>query len=276
MKKLPRVLVVLLVILGLLGVEAPAIAVPPPRGDDLQDDPLSWGLDRIDQRDLPLNQKFFHATSNVRAYVIDGGIRPDIAEFGGRVERGLTVDGKDCCTANEDGNSQHGTHVAGTLGGAVHGVAKNVRIVNVKARRCGELVPSPPAIVDAVRWVTQDVKDKKVPAVVSMSMGLTDFPEATVDAAVREAIAADITFVTSAGNMNGNACLDSPGRVREAITVAATARDDKRRANSNHGDCVDIFAPGEEIRSADSNNPGSSTVMSGTSMAAPHVAVPPR
>lgn len=254
------------------GLPVPPAGAQPVRPSDTQDDPPSWGLDRIDQR-TGRDQKYFYSLTGVRSYVIDSGIRPDHTAFGGRVERGWSVDGADYCTAANAG-AQHGTHVAATLGGGLFGVAKQAKIVNVKAGRCdtngNAIAITANDLVQAVNWVTQDVKAKKVPAVVNISsiVGGND----AVDNAVKASIAAGVTYVVAAGNNSNDDCTSSPAEVPAAITVAASTQNDSRWSGTNYGSCVDIYAPGESIVSASSATSSGSVTMSGSSMAAPHVA----
>ncbi|MCG8927979.1 S8 family serine peptidase [Lentzea sp. CC55] len=231
--------------------------------------PPSWGLDRVDQADLPLDSRYSYSTgaSNVTAYVIDTGINYDHADFGGRATFGFDAftdgrNGKDC--------QGHGTHVAGTVGGSTYGVAKQVKLKAVRVLNCsgGGSVSTEAAGVD---WVTANAV---LPAVANMSLytGVANEPSRVLDDAVRASIARGITYVVAAGNFNDDSCKYSPQRVTETINVMATARTDARASFSSYGTCSDLFAPGQDIVSASySNNTGSAT-MSGTSMASPHVA----
>ncbi|WP_112266912.1 S8 family peptidase [Lentzea terrae] len=231
--------------------------------------PPSWGLDRVDQADLPLNSKYSYSTdaSNVTAYVIDTGINYDHADFGGRATFGFDAftdgrNGKDC--------QGHGTHVAGTVGGATYGVAKNVKLKAVRVLNCsgGGSVATEAAGVD---WVTANAV---LPAVANMSLytGTRNEPSRVLDDAVGASIRAGVSYVVAAGNFNDDSCQYSPQRVRETINVMASARTDARASFSSYGTCSDLFAPGQDIVSASySNNTGTAT-MSGTSMASPHVA----
>ncbi|MDQ3221734.1 MAG: S8 family peptidase, partial [Acidobacteriota bacterium] len=225
----------------------------------------TWGLDRIDQRDMPLNGTYiYNATgAGVRAYIIDSGIRSTHNEFTGRVQTGYTAisDGR----GTDDCNG-HGTHVAGTTGGTVYGVAKSVTFVPVRVLNCqGSGTTS--GVIAGVDWVTANhVK----PAVANMSLG--GGASSSLDTAVDNSISAGITYAVAAGNDNLNACNYSPARVATAITVGATTNSDARASYSNFGSCLDIFAPGSSITSAwDDSNTATATI-SGTSMASPHVA----
>ena len=225
----------------------------------------TWGIDRVDQRDRPLNGTYVYDTgaSNVRAYVIDTGILASHTDFGGRVSGGATAisDGRGTSDCNG-----HGTHVAGTIGGATWGIAKQVRLVPVRVFGCtGGAANS--TIVSAMDWVrTNHVK----PAVVNMSLG---GPAAsTIDTAANNLINAGVTLVVAAGNDNQNACNFSPARVANAITVGSTTSTDARSSFSNFGTCLDLFAPGSSITSAWWTSNTATNTISGTSMASPHVA----
>jgi subtilisin family serine protease len=222
----------------------------------------AWGLDRIDYRPLVLDKSFAYAASGrgVNAYVIDSGIKKGHAEFGARLVGGVSAisDGRgynDC--------HGHGTHVAGTLGGKTYGVAKSVKLYAVRVFGCGGTT-SLSAIVTGIDWVTYN---HKRPAVANLS--LEAVRSSSVDAAVQAAMRAGVTVVAAAGNGSTNACNISPARVGSVLTVGASNAQDRRWSFSNYGSCLDLFAPGEAIRSA---GLGGSRIMSGTSMAAPHVA----
>ncbi len=225
----------------------------------------TWGLDRIDQRDLPLSTTYTYNTtaSNVRAYIIDTGIRASHNEFSGRMLSGYTAisDGR----GTDDCNG-HGTHVAGTVGGTTYGVAKGVRLVPVRVLDCqGSGTNS--GVIAGVDWVTQNhVK----PAVANMSLG--GGASSALDSAVNNSINAGVTYVVAAGNDNQNACNYSPARVANAITVGSTTSSDARSSFSNFGSCLDIFAPGSSITSAWHTSNTATNTISGTSMASPHVA----
>lgn len=224
-----------------------------------------WGLDRIDQRNLPLDGRFTAANgaANVRAYVIDSGIRGSHSQFSGRMLPGATAinDGR----GTNDCNG-HGTHVAGTIGGTTWGVAKNVRLVPVRVFGCtGGSANS--TIIAGIDWVAANAVR---PAVANMSLGGP--ASAAIDNATNNLINRGVVVVAAAGNEGQNACNVSPARVSAAMTVGSTTANDQRSNFSNWGSCVNIFAPGSNIRSAWHTSNTAANTISGTSMAAPHVA----
>lgn len=232
---------------------------------DTEPNPPSWGLDRVDQHSLPLNDSYTYSTtaSNVHAYVIDTGINLSHNDFGGRATTGYDfVDNDDDATDCHG----HGTHVAGTIGGSAYGLAKDVRLVAVRVLDCRGS-GSYDQVIAGIDWVTANAVK---PAVANMSLG--GAADSAVDAAVSNSIASGVTYAIAAGNSHTNACRESPARVPEAITVGATADDDRRASYSDYGSCVDIFAPGTGITSDWIGNDTATDTISGTSMASPHVA----
>jgi subtilisin family serine protease len=229
--------------------------------------PAEWGLDRIDQRALPLSNSYTYpsAGAGVTAYVLDTGILAGHNDFGGRVRSGYTAIGDGRGTADCHG---HGTHVAGILAGSSSGVAKSAGLVPVRVLDC-DGSGSTSEVVAGLDWVAADHADG-APAVANLSLGGP--ANSILDAAVRAVIADGVTVSVAAGNQDTSACDPSPARVREALTVAASTRGDARASYSNYGDCVDLFAPGDGIRSDGNADNAATRVMSGTSMAAPHVA----
>ncbi|MEU6151647.1 S8 family serine peptidase [Actinosynnema sp. NPDC047251] len=229
----------------------------------VQPNPPSWGLDRIDQANLPLDNSYTYpnGASNVRAYVIDTGIKISHTDFGGRATWGTnTVD------SNNTDCHGHGTHVAGTVGSRSYGVAKEVKLVAVKVLNCQGSGTSA-GVVNGVNWVAQNAVK---PAVANMSLG--GGADTATDTAVRNLVAAGVTTAVASGNDNQNACNYSPARVREAISTNASNRSDARASFSNWGTCTDLFAPGQDITSTWHTSDSATNTISGTSMASPHVA----
>ncbi|GAA3462620.1 S8 family peptidase [Saccharothrix longispora] len=225
----------------------------------------TYGLDRVDQRSLPLDTTYTYDTtaSNVTTYVLDTGIRLSHTEFEGRASSGH--DFVDDDPEAEDCNG-HGTHVAGTIGGRTWGVAKKTRLVAVRVLGCDGSAPDS-AGVRGIEWIARNAVR---PAVVNASF-VFDTP-GIGDEAITRLSEAGITFVAAAGNSASDACAVGPARHPAVIAVAATDEQDRRIAFSNHGPCVDVFAPGNGITSASHADDTGSAVLSGTSMAAPHVA----
>jgi aqualysin 1 len=233
---------------------------------DATQSPATWGLDRIDQRNLPLNNTYNYnfTGTGVTAYIIDTGIRITHNEFGGRASSGRDFVDNDL---NADDCNGHGTHVAGTVGGNTYGVAKGVSLVAVRVLNCsGSGTTS--GVIAGIDWVTSQHTMGK--AVANMSLGGS--PSTALDNAVRNSIADGVVYAVAAGNSNRSACNYSPARTAEAITVGATTSTDARASYSNKGSCLDLFAPGSSITSAWNTSNTATNTISGTSMATPHVA----
>lgn len=219
-----------------------------------------WGLDRIDQKALPLNSaySYLQTGSGTTAYIVDTGILSSHQEFSGRVLSGYT--------AISDGNGTtdcngHGTHVAGTVGGTTYGVAKNVNLVPIRILGCDGSGASS-NVIAGLDWI---LKNGKKPAVVNMSLG--GATSSSLDSAVENLYNNGYVMVVAAGNSNTDACTSSPARVSKAITVAATDNTDTRASYSNYGSCVDIFAPGSQINSSWIGSNTATKILNGTSMA---------
>ncbi|MFD7654788.1 S8 family serine peptidase [Actinosynnema sp. NPDC059797] len=227
-----------------------------------QDNP-TWGLDRVDQKNPPLDSKYNYANTaaNVTAYVIDTGIHKAHADFGGRAGDGRDFIDDDAVAQDCHG---HGTHVAGTIGSNTYGVAKGVKLVGVRVLNCqgsGQWSQ----IIGGVDWVARNAVK---PAVANLSLGGS--ADTTVDNAIKQLVASGVTTAVASGNDNRDACSTSPARTPEAITANAIDSSDNRSSFSNYGTCTDIFAPGTGITST--WHTGNTNTISGTSMASPHVA----
>jgi len=228
--------------------------------------PATWGLDRIDQRNLPLSNSYtYNATgSGVKAYIIDTGIRFSHSQFGGRAVSGYdAIDG-----GSADDCNGHGTHVAGTVGSTTYGVAKSVQLVGVRVLNC-QGSGSNSQVIAGIDWVTGN-HGAGQPASANMSLG--GGASTALDNAVNNSINDGVTYSIAAGNSNANACNYSPARVAAAITVGSTTSSDARSSFSNYGTCLDIFAPGSSITSTWYTSDTATNTISGTSMATPHVA----
>jgi subtilisin family serine protease len=241
-------------------VEADMVA----RVTDVQQ-PAPWNLDRIDQRTLPIDRSYTYPATGagVNVYIIDSGIRTTHAELGGRAFGAFTVinDGRgtgDC--------SSHGTHVAGIVGGTQFGVAKAAKLFAVRVFGCTG-VGATSGVIAGVDWVT---RNRSLPAVATMS--LSGSKSESLNLAVQNSIKAGVVYAVAAGNGAADACGDSPASTPEAITVGASSNSDGISGYSNFGPCVDVFAPGDAIRSAYITDDTSTVLKGGTSMATPHAA----
>ena len=225
-----------------------------------------WGLDRINQSSLPLSGSYSYtlAGTGVKAYIIDSGIRFSHGQFAGRAVSGYdAIDG-----GPADDCNGHGTHVAGSVGAATYGVAKQVSLVGVRVLDCAGS-GSTSGVIAGIDWVTAN-HGAGQPAVANMSLG--GGASSALDTAVQNSISDGVSYAVAAGNENADACLSSPARAANALTVPSTASSDARSSFSNWGTCVDLFAPGSSIVSSWYTSDTATAALSGTSMATPHVA----
>jgi subtilisin family serine protease len=230
----------------------------------------TWGIDRIDQRSLPLSgtYTYFATGSGVKAYIIDTGIRYTHTQFGGRAIKG--VDEVTAGGSASDCNG-HGTHVSGTVGGSTYGVAKSVTLVAVRVLGCNGS-GSTSGVIAGVDWVTGNHLAGQS-AVANMSLG--GGASSSLDTAVNNSINDGVSYAIAAGNGDAfgnpqNACNFSPARVAAAMTISATDKTDTKASWANYGSCVDWFAPGVSITSAWYTSDTATNTISGTSMATPH------
>ncbi|MFF5713928.1 S8 family peptidase [Streptomyces sp. NPDC012756] len=260
---------------GLTVQEAKRLAADPAVGtvvqnkrftiNETQEKPSSWGLDRIDQTETAGDDKYTYPDGGgegVTAYVIDTGVRITHQDFGGRATHGFDAVDKD--DSADDGNG-HGTHVAGTIAGTAHGVAKKAKIVAVRVLDDNGSGTTE-QVVAGIDWVTQHHSG---PSVANMSLG--GGADEALDAAVKRAIDSGVTFAVAAGNESSDAGQGSPSRVPEALTVASSTKDDEQSDFSNFGAVVDLYAPGSDITSDWNDSDTGTKTISGTSMATPHV-----
>ena len=232
---------------------------------------LPWGLSRINQRSLPLNDIYDPGLNgkNVHIYMLDTGVNQH-SDFVGRMQPGVDCLSITCSVGSATDGNGHGTHTAGTALGHCYGVAKQSLLHPVKVLDSnGSGAYS--AIIAGIRWAIQDVQKNKWRGVINLSLGGPK--SSTLNTAVQQAYNAGLVVAVAAGNdYAADACSYSPSSSQYAITTAATTISDVAASYSNVGNCVDIWAPGTRVASADYQNYYGYKFMSGTSMASPHVA----
>ena len=228
----------------------------------------TWGIDRVDQYDLPLDKAYNYSTSGteVKVFVVDTGVRATHVELAGRVDPGVTMINDGLGTS--DGNG-HGTHVSATIAGTTYGLAKAARIVPVRVLDSTGTGTSS-GVISGLNWIATQIIPGTTKAVVNMSLGGIQSP--AVNTAVESLVALGVTVVVASGNSGADACASSPASAPNAITVSATDSADRFASYSNIGSCVDILAPGTGITSAWATSNTATNTISGTSMASPHVA----
>lgn len=239
-----------------------------------------WGLSRISHRDMPKDGDRSYeypvsAGEGVDVYIIDTGINIKHRDFGGRARWGKTIPLDD---EDIDGNG-HGTHCAGIIGSSTYGLAKNATLIAVKVLSTSGF-GSNADVIKGVEWVTREhqrrvgkakLRGTKLPrSVANMSLG--GGRSLTLEDAVDRAVEAGVHFSVAAGNDSEDACGCSPAAAKRPITVGASTIEDAMAFFSNHGSCVDIFAPGLDITSTWTGSSDALNTISGTSMASPHVA----
>jgi subtilisin family serine protease len=231
-----------------------------------QANPPSWGLDRVDQRDLPLNNNYHYDYNGtgVRAYVIDTGILTTHNDFGGRA-----FWGKDCTNTGQSDTVGHGTHVAGTIGGAAYGIAKNVSLYAVKVCTSATSCLNSDILCGIDYVTSQKQGNPSIPMVANMSLG-GPF-NSTMNNSIQGSVTTGVFYAVAAGNSAADACNTSPASSPNAFTVGATTSSDARSSFSNFGTCLDAFAPGSGITSAWNTSNTATMTLDGTSMATPHV-----
>ncbi len=227
----------------------------------------TWGIDRIDQADLPLDNSYTYASSGagVKVYVVDTGVLATHAQLAGRVDAGFSVINDGFGTSDRNG---HGTHVSGTIAGTTYGVAKSARIVPVRVLDSTGS-GSTAGVISGLNWVSGQISQGVTRAVVNLSLG-GGF-SAAMNAAVESLVTKGVTVVVAAGNSTADACLSSPSSAPNVLTIGATDNTDKFASYSNFGTCVDLLAPGTGITSAWNTSTTAIATISGTSMATPHV-----